>query len=49
MTYRRTAKYSAERLRAMKAGKDVARLARPAPDYPAPVPDLRMRITVESV
>lgn len=47
MTYRRTKRYSAERLRAMKAGKDAARLARPAPDYPAPLPDLRMRITVE--
>ena len=47
MTYLRTAKYSADRLRAMKIGKDWARLARPAPDYPAPVPDLRMRITVE--
>lgn len=31
----------------MKAGKDTARMARPAPDYPEPVPDLRMRITVE--
>lgn len=47
MAYRRTKKYSAERLRAMKAGKDRARMARPAPDYPEPLPDLRMRITVE--
>ncbi len=47
MAYRRTKRYSAERLRAMKAGKDAARLARPAPDYPPPLPDLRMRITVE--
>lgn len=31
----------------MAAGKDRARLVRPAPDYPEPVPELRMRITVE--
>jgi len=47
MTYRRTRKYSAERLRAMQAGRDRARMARPAPDYPPELPDLRMRITVE--
>jgi hypothetical protein len=47
MAYRRTRKYSAERLRAMQAGKERARMARAAPDYPADLPDLRMRITVE--
>ena len=47
MAYRRTRKYTAERLRAMKAGKDAARMARPAPDYPPELPELRMRITVE--
>jgi hypothetical protein len=45
--YRRTRKYDAARLEAMRRGKDAARLARPAPDYPAPLPELRMRITVE--
>ena len=45
--HRRTRKYSAERLRAMKAGKDAARMDRSAPDYPQPLPELRMRITVE--
>ena len=47
MAYRRTRKYSAERLAAMKAGKDRARLERPAPDYPQTLPELRMRIVVE--
>lgn len=47
MTYRRTKKYSAARLEAMRRSKEAARLARPAPDYPAPLPELRMRITVE--
>ena len=47
MTYRRTAKYTAQRQRAMQAGRDAARMAGPAPDYPAALPDLRMRITVE--
>ena len=47
MAYRRTRKYTAERLRAMREGQDRARLARPAPDYPQPLPELRMRITVE--
>lgn len=47
MAYRRTRKYSEARLRAMKAGKDAARMARPAPDYPPELPDLRMRIVVE--
>lgn len=50
MPYRRTKKAQAERdrrLQAMRAGKDAARLARAAPDYPADLPELRMRITVE--
>lgn len=45
--YRRTKKYSAERLAAMRAGQDRARMERPAPDYPQPLPELRMRILVE--
>ena len=45
--YRRTRKYDAARLESMRRGKEAARLARPAPDYPAPLPELRMRITVE--
>ena len=47
MPYRRTQKYSAKRIKAMKRGKDRARMERPAPEYPQPLPDLRMRITVE--
>ena len=47
MAYLRTRKYSAARLAAMKAGKDRARLDRPAPDYPELLPELRMRIVVE--
>ena len=47
MTYRRTRKYDASRLEAMARGKQRARLARPAPDYPLPLPELRKRITVE--
>lgn len=48
--YRRTRKAAEareRRIRAMLAGKTAARLARPAPDYPADLPELRMRITVE--
>ena len=48
--YRRTRKAAEareRRIRAMLAGKAAARLARPAPDYPADLPELRMRITVE--
>lgn len=47
MTYRRTKRYSAERLRAMREGKDRARMARPAQERAPELPDLRMRITVE--
>lgn len=45
--YRRTSKYSAARLAAMREGRDRARMEKPAPTYPQPLPDLRMRITVE--
>jgi hypothetical protein len=45
--YRQTRKYSAVRQQAMQAGRDAARLAKPAPDYPPELPDLRMRITIE--
>ena len=45
--YRRTKKYSAQRLAAMQAGRERARMEKPAPAYPAALPDLRMRITVE--
>lgn len=47
MPYRRTKKYSDERLRAMREGKERARLDRPAPGRAPELPDLRMRITVE--
>lgn len=47
MTYRRTKKYSAERLRRMRAARDRKRMDGPAPDYPQPLPDLRMRIVIE--
>jgi hypothetical protein len=47
MTYRRTRKYSAERLRAMREGKARARLARPAKGRTPELPELRLRITVE--
>jgi hypothetical protein len=45
--YRRTRKYTATRQAAMQAGRDAARMAGPAPDYPPEMPDLRMRITIE--
>jgi len=45
--YRRTRKYTAARQAAMQAGRAAALMARPAPAYPADLPDLRMRITVE--
>lgn len=47
MAYRRTKKYDAHRLAAMRAARDRNRMSRPAPDYPPPLPDLRLRITVE--
>lgn len=45
--YRRTKKYSAQRLEAMRRGRERAAAARPAPAYPDPLPLVRMRITVE--
>lgn len=47
MPYRRTRKYDAERQRRAQSTRERNRLERPAPDYPAELPDLRMRITVE--
>ena len=37
--YRRTSKYTAKRLEAMRRGKERARMERPAPDYPADLPE----------
>jgi hypothetical protein len=45
MTYRKT-KRSAETLASMRAGREAARLARPAPEYPIALPDLRRRVIV---
>jgi hypothetical protein len=48
--YRRTRKADAARraqLAAMRAAKERRRLESPAPAYPAELPDLRMRITIE--
>lgn len=48
--YRRTKKVHEARqrhLEAMRRGKDRARMLRPSTEYPAPLPELRMRITVE--
>lgn len=48
--YRRTRKSAearARQLAAMQRGRELARLEGPAPDYPAELPLLRMRITVE--
>jgi hypothetical protein len=47
MSYRKTQR-SKETLARMRAGKDAARLARPAPDYPPEQPELRRRIVIES-
>lgn len=46
MAYRKTRR-SAETLAKMRAGKDRARMARTAPDYPPGLPDLRRRLVVE--
>lgn len=46
MTYRKT-KRSIETLARMKAGKDAARMERPAPDYPPTLPELRRSIVIE--
>lgn len=45
MAYRKT-KRSKETLARMKAGKDAARMARPAPGYPTELPELRRRIVI---
>ena len=48
--YRRTKKAveaRERRIRAMLEGKRCVRAERPAPAYPAELPDLRMRITIE--
>lgn len=47
MTYRRTSKYSAERLRAMRDGKTRARLNREIDERAPELPELRLRITIE--
>jgi len=43
--YRKT-KRSKEILAKMQAGKAAARMNRPAPDYPAPLPELRREIII---
>ncbi len=45
MTYRET-KRSAETMARMRAGREAARMARPAPEYPIALPDLRRRVIV---
>lgn len=45
MTYIKI-KRSKETLARMKAGKDAARMERPAPDYPRQMPELRRRIVI---
>ena len=45
--YRRTRKYDAERQRRAQATRERNRFDGPAPDYPAELPELRMRITIE--
>ena len=37
----------AEQLAAMRRAKEVRRMARPAPDYPAELPELRRRLVIE--
>ena len=49
MPYRRTKKYSAQRLEAMRRGKDRARMERPAPDYPPDRADVCLILTVQRV
>lgn len=50
MSYRLTKKAEQQRQRliAMRAGRERARLAAPAPDYPLQLPELRRRIVVEN-
>lgn len=45
MAYRKT-KRSLETLAKMRAGRDAARMARPAPDYPTQLPALRRQIII---
>ena len=45
--YRRTRKYSAARQEAMQHARAQTRMSEPAPDYPAELPQVRMRIGVE--
>lgn len=46
MAYRKTRR-SKETLARMQAGKDAARMARPAPERAPELPDLRRRIVIE--
>jgi hypothetical protein len=43
----RVTKKRAEQLAQMRAAKERKRLEGPAPDYPAELPDLRRRVTIE--
>ena len=45
--YRRTKKYETAREQAMQSTRARRRLDQPAPEYPAELPQVRMRITVE--
>lgn len=45
MTYRKTTRYC-QQLAAMRAAKAAKRMAAPAPDYPADLPDLRREILI---
>ena len=45
MAYRKTRR-SKETLAKMRAGRDATRMARPAPDYPPSLPELRRRIVI---
>ncbi len=47
MVYRKT-KRSLATLTKMRAGRDRARMERPAPDYPVELPALRRRIVIEN-
>lgn len=50
MAYRLTKKAEAQqtKLVAMRRGREAARLAAPAPDYPPALPNLRRRIVIEN-
>lgn len=49
MSYRLTKKAAAQKqkLAAMRRGREAARMAAPAPDYPIALPDIRRRIVIE--